>query len=84
MTSQNRMKQWKRIDDGLYQRFDDGVPQNVYIDRYTEQTESGRRKYIGWMWGEKINGNLDATGEHFRTLKEAKAHLMNVEGYKDE
>ena len=78
------MKTWKRIESGLYQRFDDGKPQNVYIDRYTEETKTGRRKYVAWMWGERVNGKLEAVGEWFRTLKEAKERLADVEGYVDE
>jgi hypothetical protein len=78
------MKQWKRIDNGLYQRFDDGKPQNVYIDRVGHVSESGKTFMVdGWMWGEKVNGKLEAVGEYFGTLREAKMELMDVEGYID-
>jgi hypothetical protein len=36
-----------------------------------------------WMWGEKVNGKLEAVGEYYRTLREAKERLMYVEGYID-
>ena len=49
------MTEWKRIDDGLYQRFDDGKPQNVYIDRMGHISKS-RKTFVvdAWMWGEKV------------------------------
>lgn len=78
------MAKWKRIDNGLYQRFDDGKPQNVYIDRVTHLSSSGKTRMVdGWMWAEKVGGNLEATGEHFTTLREAKMKLMDVKGYED-
>ena len=78
------MTEWKRIDDGLYQRFDDGKPQNVYIDRMGHMSKR-RKTFVvdAWMWGEKVNGKLEAVGEYYRTLREAKERLMYVEGYID-
>ena len=76
---------WKRIDKGLYQRVDDGIPQNVYIDRVGRLSESGKTFVVdGWMWCEKVNGTLEATGEWWHTLREAKADLMNVKGADDD
>ncbi len=78
------MAKWKRIDDGLYQRFDDGKPQNVYIDRVGHKSASGKTLMVdGWIWAEKVGGNLEATGQHFTTLREAKMKLMDVKGYED-
>ncbi len=78
------MTEWKRIEDGLYQRFDDGKPQNVYIDKWCHRSKTGKSIVVdGWMWGEKVNGKLEAVGEYYRTLREAKEDLMDVEGYID-
>ena len=56
------MAEWKRIDDGLYQRFDDGKPQNVYIDKWCHRSKTGKSIVVdGWMWGEKVNGKLEVT-----------------------
>ena len=78
------MAKWKRIDDGLYQRFDDGKPQNVYIDRHYHLSASGKTRMIdGWMWAEEVGGKMEATGVYYTTLREAKMKLMDVEGYKD-
>lgn len=77
-------KKWKRIDKGLYQRIDDGIPQNVYIDRVGRMSESGKSLIVdGWMGCEKVNGTYEAMGEWWHTLREAKAEMMNVKGVDD-
>lgn len=73
------MAKWKRIDNGLYQRYDGGEPQNVYIDRVGHLSASGKTLMVdGWMWAEEVNGNMEATGVYFTTLREAKMKLMDV------
>ena len=68
-------KVWKRIEPGLYQRYDDGIPQNVYIDRHMDGS-----KYIGWMYCYKLDGKLGASGLWWHTLRAAKESLMDAKG----
>ena len=76
------MVKWKRVESGLYQRFDNNVPQNVYIDRVGRMSESGKTLIVdGWMWCKKVGaGCYEATGEWWDTLREAKTALANVKG----
>ena len=75
-------KKWKRVEDGLYQRVDDGVPQNVYIDRISTVSEKGNRHVVGWMFCWKLQDGYDSYGEHWGTLREAKASLEDAKGVK--
>ena len=78
-------KKWKRIDKGLYQRVDDGIPQNVFIDRVGRLSESGKTFMVdGWMECRKVNETYEATGEWWHTFRGAKAGLMNVKGDNDD
>lgn len=75
------MVRWKRIDSGLYQRFNDGKPQNVYIDRVGRMSESGKTLIIeGWMFERKFGERFEVMGEFWGTLREAKKALTNVNG----
>lgn len=75
------MVRWKRIDSGLYQRFDDGKPQNVYIDRVGRMSKSGKTLIIdGWMFAKKFDEKFEAMGEFWGTLREAKQALMDING----
>ena len=69
---------WKRVDDGLYQRFDDGVAKNIYIGRVTSTLPCGALKYIAWQAVEKVCGELKVIGcEYWNTLREAKKEMEN-------
>lgn len=78
------MVKWKRIENGLYQRFDDGQPQNVFIDRMGRMTESGKTLVVeGWMWAEQVDGKMESTGYWWQTLREAKTALETARGFDD-
>lgn len=78
------MAKWKRIDSGLYQRYDDGIPQNVFIDRVGYMSASGKTLMVeGWSQGRMVNGKLEATGDWWHTLREAKVALTDVRGFDD-
>ena len=74
------MTTWKRIDDGLYQRFDDGVPQNLYIDRLGYTQPSGRLKVEAWTACERVGVDIEIVGGCFwDRLRDAKKEMSEWE-----
>jgi len=73
------MKEWKRVQSGVYQRIDNGVPQNVYIGRMGYTTYDGRNIAMGWQPKKMVDGKLKSVGNFYNTLAEAKAKLMDAE-----
>jgi hypothetical protein len=63
------MIQWRKIGDGLYQRFDDNVPQNLYIGRFGKKGHA-----TAWQGMEKYDGKFEQTDWYY-TLSEAKHAL---------
>lgn len=63
------MIKWKRVGDGLYQRFGNGIEQNIYIGRFGD-----KGKATAWQGMTKINGKFEQV-DWFCTLREAKASM---------
>ena len=74
---------WVRVEDGLYQRYVNGVPSNIYIDRVSRITASGKTRVVeGWVVCWKVPDGYESNGDYCRTLREAKRRYMDWEEVK--
>ena len=67
-----------RVEDGLYQRYVNGVPSNVYIDRVSRMSKSGKTRIVeGWALCWKTPDGYEGNGDYCKTLREAKQRYMD-------
>lgn len=74
------MIKWVRVDDGLYQKYVDGVPKNAYIDRVSTKSEKGNRHIIAWQFIYRHGDAFETCGYYCNTLRRAKEQFADWEG----
>ena len=73
------MIKWVRVEDGLYQKYVDGVPKNAYIDRVSTVSDKGNRHVVGWVFCWKVGDGFESHGDYCHTLRMAKALYVDWE-----
>ena len=70
---------WKRLEAGVYQLYDNGIPQNYYAVKEAYETEKGNMRLFDWADCMMYEGRLVGNGiVSANTLRSAKASIEHI------